>query len=81
MAGSNQSCEFNQWAYHILDMSRLRPEYLAAAPADRCVASDVLLRQEPGKEDDEDDDEDEDDGKQDDDDEEDTEEGDDGYSE
>jgi hypothetical protein len=56
-------------------MSRALPEYLDAAPSDRSVAADVLLRQEPDGEEEED----EDDGKDDDDNDDDT--NDDGYSE
>jgi len=59
-------------AYH-LEVSRIRPEYFDAAPSDRSVAADVLLRQEPDEE------EDEDDGKDKDDD--DSDENNDGYSE
>ena len=44
-----------------LGMSRALPEYLDAAPSDRSVAADVLLRQEPDGEEEED----EDDGKDD----------------
>ena len=58
-----------------MGMSRGLPEYLDAAPSDRWVAADVLLRQEPDGEEEED----EDDGKDDDDNDDDT--NDDGYSE
>jgi len=60
-------------AYH-LEMSRIRPEYFDAAPSDRSVAADVLLRQEP----DEDEEDEENDGKKEDDEADDE---DDGYSE
>ena len=59
-------------------MSRIRPEYLDADTSDRSVAADVLVREEPDKEeDDEEPDEDEGEGKEDDDDHD----KDDGYSE
>jgi hypothetical protein len=45
-------------------MNRIRPEFLDPDPADRSVAADILLRQEPDGEDDEE----EDDGKEDEDD-------------
>jgi hypothetical protein len=57
-------------------MSRIHPEYPDSDPYDRCVAADVLLRQEPAEE--EDDEEDEGDGKEDD---ADDDRDDDGYSE
>jgi len=44
-------------------VSRIRPEYFDAAPSDRSVAADVLLRQEP----DEDKEDEENDGKKEDD--------------
>ena len=56
-------------------MSEIHPEYLDAAPSDRSVAADVLVREEPAEEEDEEDG----DGKDDDDDD-DEEEGE-GYSE
>ena len=56
-------------------MSRIYPECPDSDPADRSVAADVLLRQEPDEEEEED--EDDGDGKEDDDDDKD----DDGYSE
>jgi hypothetical protein len=59
-----------------LDMSRIYPECPDSDPADRSVAADVLLRQEP----DEEEEEDEDDDKEDDDDDDDDKD-DDGYSE
>jgi hypothetical protein len=57
-------------------MIKLHPECPNSDVSDRSVAADVLLRQEPDKEEDEE--EDEGDGKEDDDDDDD---GDDGYSE
>ena len=58
-------------------MSRIHPECPDSDPADRSVAADVLLRQEPDEEEDqEDQEEDEGDGKEDDDDDDE-----DGYSE
>jgi hypothetical protein len=61
-------------------MSRIRPEYPDADTSDRSVAADVLVREEPDKEEDDeegDEDEDEGEGKEDDDDDD----KDDGYSE
>ena len=63
------SCE-RDTEYHV-DMSRIRPQCLAANPSDRSAQADVLLRQEPEEEE-------EDDGTEDDDDED---AADDGYSE
>jgi hypothetical protein len=60
-----------------LNMTRLRPEYLAPETSSGFVAADSLLRKEPDEEEDEE--EDEDDGKEQDDD--DDEENDEGYSE
>jgi len=59
-----------------LSMSRIHPECPGSDPSDRCVAADVVLRDEPDEEEDEEDDEG-DDKEGDDDDEKD----DDGYSE
>lgn len=58
-----------------MDMRRMHPECPDSDPADRAVAADVLLRQEPDEEEEEE--EDGGDGKDDSDDDE----GDDGYSE